>query len=359
MNAVPPTAEPDTTALTRHLPWKEVVADQPWVFRDAAVGAGVVVASGLYLWWAATSLPLRLPDGWEGLGSGIEIVAGIVAVVAVLAVVLGGFLLTQPLTERRLLRVRRFAADNGLEYRANGAPPPPVGVVFGTGLHIAVTNQLRSPEGRRIRGRTGPATVGVTIGDATLSERSASGGAGKTRGSVGFVHVSLPTRSPHLLLDGVANNGGARRGIARTVEHEQLVSLEGDFDRHFALYVPRDFQVEALQVFTPDVMALLIDHGRRWDIEIVDDNLFVTTSGSFRLWDASEMLRLFRFIDLVVPKLGGRIARMSPVTPRPSRFDAGTTRGARLRPSRNWVLVPVLVVAGLVVGAEILVAVLD
>ncbi|AQX81636.1 hypothetical protein BWO91_18200 [Plantibacter flavus] len=120
---MPPTAEPDTTELTRHLPWKEVVADQPWVFRDAAVGAGVVVASGLYLWWAATSLPLRLPDGWEGLGSGIEIVAGIVAVVAVLAVVLGGFLLTQPLTERRLLRVRRFAADNGLEYRANGAPP--------------------------------------------------------------------------------------------------------------------------------------------------------------------------------------------------------------------------------------------
>lgn len=359
MNHVRTTTASDTTALTRRIPWKEVAADQPWVLRDAAVGAGIVVAGGLYFWWMTTGLPLDLPADWDALGTAVEIISGIVAVVAGMAIILGMFLVTQPLTERRRLRIRLFAADNGLEYRAHGTPPPAVGVVFGAGFHVAVIDQLRSPEGRRIRSRTGAATVGVALGNATLSERTAAGGAGKTRGSTGFVHVSLTRRSPHLLLDGVANNHGARRWIARTVAHEQLISLEGDFDRHFALYCPRDFQIEALQIFTPDVMALLIDHGSRWDIEIVDDNLFVTTSGGFRLWNAQEMLRLFEFIDLVVPNLGGRIARMSPVAARPARQDGRATRGSRLRPRRSWVLVPVVVVAALVAGIEILVVVLD
>lgn len=347
----------DDTALTRRIGWREVAADQPWVFRDALIGVGIVVGGILYLWWMVATLPLDLPEPWRPLGDAVGIVAGILAVVAGMAIILGGFLATQPLTERRRLRVRLFAAANGLEYRAHGIAPPPVGILFGGGKHVAVTDQLGSPSGRSIRGRTGTKTVGFTIGNATFSERNASGGRGKSVGQSGFVHVALTARSPHLLLDAVANNGGARRGIGAAVAREQLISLEGDFDRHFALYCAPGFQVEALQVFTPDVMALLIDHGSRWDVEIVDDDLFVSTLGGFKLWDVDEMRRLLAFIDLVVPKLGGRIDRMSPVELRPSRHDGSPTRGERLLAGRRLVVIPVAIGIALVAGVEILAAV--
>lgn len=108
----------DTTALTRQIRWKEVMADQPRILRDAGIGAGMVLVGGLYFVWMSIGLPLDLPAEWRDLGTAVEIVSGITGVVASMFIVLGAFLVTQPLTERRGLRVRLFAADNGLEYRA-------------------------------------------------------------------------------------------------------------------------------------------------------------------------------------------------------------------------------------------------
>lgn len=43
-----------------------------------------------------------------------------------------------------------------------------------------------------------------------------------------------------------------------------MLSLEGDFDRYFTLYCPGDYERDALYVFTPDLLALLIDESRHF-----------------------------------------------------------------------------------------------
>lgn len=62
-----------------------------------------------------------------------------------------------------------------------------------------------------------------------------------------------------------------------------MLSLEGDFDRHFRLYVPSGYERDALCVFTPGLMALCIDETGDLDIEIRDDQLSVRKPGGFDL----------------------------------------------------------------------------
>ena len=58
----------------------------------------------------------------------------------------------------------------------------------------------------------------------------------------------------------------------------QRLSLEGGFDRHFQLYCPIGYEADALYLFTPDVMARLLDHVRGFDVEIVDDWLLLVST---------------------------------------------------------------------------------
>ncbi len=44
---------------------------------------------------------------------------------------------------------------------------------------------------------------------------------------------------------------------------DQVLPLEGDWDRHFTLYCPEGYERDALQVMTPDVMAAMIDGAQR------------------------------------------------------------------------------------------------
>jgi hypothetical protein len=58
---------------------------------------------------------------------------------------------------------------------------------------------------------------------------------------------------------------------------EHHLSLEGDFDQHFDLYVEKDFEIEALQIFTPDIMHRLQTDWRRLVIEFSHDSIFIYT----------------------------------------------------------------------------------
>ncbi len=52
------------------------------------------------------------------------------------------------------------------------------------------------------------------------------------------------------------------------------MSLEGDFNKYFKLSVPKGYEVKALEVFTPDVMATLIDKCKFFNVEIAGTNIY-------------------------------------------------------------------------------------
>lgn len=56
---------------------------------------------------------------------------------------------------------------------------------------------------------------------------------------------------------------------------KEYLSLEGDFDKYFHLYVPQDFEIEALQIFTPDIMVDFIDKFQSLNLEICGNKMYI------------------------------------------------------------------------------------
>lgn len=302
------------SALTRKISWAQVTEFRPTVWRECVAGAVGLVACLIYWAWWMFGPRVTLPEEWWFLSDLGGILSGLLAFIAIVVALLSVVFVLGPFDERRALRIHLFAAENGFAHRRFGHAPPQAGVLFGGDTAARVTDQLIDLSAREVRSRTGTAAVTVSLGNAALSTKPAVGKSStstRTTGNVGYLHVALSAPSTHYLLDGKANNrfGGS---VAWSLQTSQKLLLEGDFNEHFTLYCPPGRERDALQIFTPDVMALLIDHGAAWDVEIVDDNLFVYSSRTLSPKRPREIQRLLQFADLVVPKLGGRIERARP-----------------------------------------------
>lgn len=94
-----------------------------------------------------------------------------------------------------------------------------------------------------------------------------------------YIRIKLDRNLPHIVLDAKVNDPqllgqDVGTNLPRTFSRDQILHLEGDFDQHFTLYAPKEYERDALYIFAPDVMAMLIDETRRFDAEIIDDELY-------------------------------------------------------------------------------------
>ncbi|MGV8881433.1 MAG: hypothetical protein ACOH19_04720 [Rhodoglobus sp.] len=303
----------DFSALTRKITWAEVTEFRPTVWRECITGVIGLFACLLYGAWWMFGPRLTLPEAWWFLSDLGGILSGLLAMIAIVVAIVSVIVILGPFDERRALRIQLFAGENGFAYRRFGHTPPQVGVLFGRDAGVRVTDQLIDLSAREVRSRTGTASVTVSLGNAALSTKPAADTSStRTTGNVGYLHVALSVPSTHYLLDGKANNRFGGGSVAWSLQTSQKLLLEGDFNKYFTLYCPSGRERDALQIFTPDVMALLIDHGAAWDVEIVEDNLFVYSSRTLSPERPRDIQRLLQFADLVVPKLGGRIERARP-----------------------------------------------
>ena len=188
-------------------------------------------------------------------------------------------------------RMDAFARANGLLFSPYGSDPGYPGAVFTIGRARQRVDHLQNVEGR-------PFDLG-TFRFTT--------GSGKSRSvhNWGYLAFKLDRRLPHMVLDSQANNGIFGTNLPATFDRSQRLSLEGDFDRYFTLYCPREYERDALYVFTPDLMALLIDEAAPFDVEIVDDWMFVYSTRALPTGDPAIYARLFRIMDTV----GGKTLR--------------------------------------------------
>ncbi len=217
------------------------------------------------------------------------------------------------------LRVRmdRFARKNGMRFSPFDADPSYPGAIFQLGSSRQSVDHLVSDSGRFF-----------DFGNYRYTT-----GSGKNRSTRtwGFLAFNLDRRLPHMMLDSKANNTFFGTNLPAAFDKSQILSLEGDFDKSFTLYCPREYERDALYVFTPDLMALLIDEAAPFDVEIIDDWMFVYSNTAFRTGDASLYARLFRIIDTVGAKTLTQTDRY--VDARIGDFSANMVapEGARLR----------------------------
>ncbi len=199
-----------------------------------------------------------------------------------------------------------FAAANGLQYGSHVGPVTYPGMIFRLGVDPTVPHHL------------------FRLGDNYLDVGNYTYTLRVLKNSItyqyGFVALKLDRMMPHMVLDAKRNDSLGATTLPVGFHRRQVLSLEGGFDRHFTLYCPKGFEQDALYVFTPDMMALLIDEADLVDVEVIDDWMFLYYFGGFDLSETATMTRLFGIIDTVGAKM--RAITDSYADPRMQAADA-------------------------------------
>ena len=196
-------------------------------------------------------------------------------------------------------RMTRFAAANNLRYGHDEVVSYP-GVIFDTGIDRTAERRLTTTAGRRLEIGNYRYTI-----SAENKENSQVYG-------WGYVAITLDRRLPHLLLDAKANDnsvfGIKTSNLPVDLARDQRLSLGGEFDDKFTLYAPSDYGRDAFYIFAPDLMALFIDRLGTFDVEIIDDTMFVYGS-RFDLLDPRTYEWLVEVVDTVVARTVRRTER--------------------------------------------------
>jgi hypothetical protein len=85
--------------------------------------------------------------------------------------------------------------------------------------------------------------------------------------------------------------------------------LGNEFDKHFSIFVPEDFQIEALEILTPDIAHTILAEGSTYSFEFVDHYLFLYVPGHMR--SAQEFDAFIGFGKYLSETLGPRLERLS------------------------------------------------
>ncbi|WP_053353970.1 hypothetical protein [Leucobacter musarum] len=260
-----------------------------------------------------------------------------------------------------------FARANGFAYAATAEPPALGDSLWEQATSGVVRDRISGTDWElgRITGGSRSATSVEQRGGFTVTKTVSVSTPERSR-NIGYFAMTLPRRLPQMVLDARSNDRGPFSSLIHRPSEHQALSLEGDFDRYFRLYAPAGYERDALFVFTPDVMALLIDETGDLDVEIRDNRLFVYAPQGFDLDDARVWQRLARIRTVLAAQVSRQTARYVDEQLPGLAFDADTVGagGRRLRrrlPMWVWLAIgiPVVVLAVLgTIAAIVLTAVL-
>ncbi len=320
-------------------------ARAPWAVANIGVIIVVVVLVPIVL--SIVVIPMAMIGA---LFASTDSGGGGVGVVAALSTFLVAALITIPVLISRFarsgrwerwLRIDRFARANGLVFSPADANPRYAGSIFQLGSGRQATEHLMSQAGRFF--------------DMGNYQYTTSNGKNSTTHTWGFMALKLDRRLPHMVLDAQANNGFFGSNLPASFDKSQILSLEGDFDRYFTLYCPRQYERDALYVFTPDLMALLIDNAAPFDVEVIDDWMFVYAAQPFTMTWPGVYERLFRILQTVGAKTVTQTDRYADDrTALPFAANVVAPPGTRLR--QRFPVVAIVIVA-LVVLLPILISI--
>ena len=124
--------------------------------------------------------------------------------------------------------------------------------------------------------------------------------------------LQFDTEMPDLLLEKKEPLLGIGFGSELFGQLPEHIKLEGDFNKYFSLSIKKGYEIEALEVFTPDVMAELEDKCKNLSLEIINSHLFIyygATASTKASLDA-----LYGVAQYFVQTLGPVLARMKAPT---------------------------------------------
>jgi hypothetical protein len=300
----------DSKATSR--PWQQITTGLPRPGVTDIIGqlvpfAAPVIAMLFFLYVGGSSLVEAI---WEFtleapfplnlviIGVVALIVFGLVAAITQVVRLIRSLIIPRSWWEAAY-RITRFATANGLRYGHDEFVTHP-GVIFETGNERTATRRLTTTAGRPLE----IANYRYTVPAENEKNSQVH--------HWGYVAITLDRRLPHLLLDAKANDhsvfGIRTSNLPIDLARDQRLSLGGEFDDKFTLYAPSDYGRDAFLIFAPDLMALFIDRLGTFDVEIVDDQMFVY-GAPFDLFDPRTYAWLEELVATVVARTLRRTER--------------------------------------------------
>jgi hypothetical protein len=244
----------------------------------------------------------------------------------VVGVVVGAIFVTKT-AARETVRMRRFAEANGAILTKNGSPIGMSGLIFDNGHSRMVDYAYALPDG-------------VELGNYRYTTGS---GKNQTTHTFGYARVALGRNLPHMVLDAKGNNFFGS-SLPDTFQASQRLSLEGNFNEYFDLYVPENYQRDALYIFTPDVMQALVDHGKDVDIEVVGNELYIYSKSTIAMTSKIHLQSWMNIVESISTELKDQSKRylderMSASQVAGAVMPEVATEGKRLKKSQNYVVI--------------------
>jgi hypothetical protein len=232
--------------------------------------------------------------------------------------------ITDKMIERQI-RFENFASDNQLTYLPTPSKPSFPGIIFSSGSQRLLYDRFLSDN--------------FEIGNYRYTVQH---GKSSTTYKYGYIRVALERHVAHMLLDAKSNNtnifGLSISNLPITLNKDQTLSLEGDFNDYFTLYAPKEYERDALYIFTPDLMALLIDEVAQFDVEVIDDQLFIYGK-EFKLVESQTWQRLFDIIATIGKKTISQTDYYADERVGNRQLDIVAEPGRRLRQGVPWYVI--------------------
>lgn len=300
----------------------------------------VVIYIVLFVFASLLALPLLIQIVSLSSSGGIGAAMPPIILTAMIALVAAAVIAYLRYDERRRAKLYRFAVLNQLLYEENSAYTAYKGMIFDEGHSRVIKQLLRFAD------------------NSEIGNYQYETGSGRNRSThtYGYVKIPLTRNLPHMVLDGKANNlFGIITGMTDSFDRSQKLSLEGNFDKYFTLYAPKQYERDALYVFTPDVMAVLIDEGKRYDMEIVDNELYIYSTKVFDLVSETQLSSLVRIVETIGSELRSQTKRYTDERILDSRgSNIVAKEGKRLRKGVNILALVVIGIIALNFASSIL-----
>ncbi|MDO8559654.1 MAG: hypothetical protein Q7S23_01270 [bacterium] len=234
-----PTTTPQITNVTKETSTyiKNHLGGWRWVALAATIA------------WSGATVWFGIQNHWDDDGIGILAFLPWIAIIIYVGIVQGKI---------REQFWQQFAVRLGFAYEKSGDPAQERATRFQQG-HSKKMSHVVSGElnGRPLRLFSYQYTVGSGKNSHTYYYT--------------VMEFKVAGRFPHLYLDSRSNWEGAGKGVR--------IPLPAEFEKEFRLLAPKEYEIEALQIFTPDVLAYLLDTKLQYDAELVDQELLLFIGG--------------------------------------------------------------------------------
>jgi hypothetical protein len=189
--------------------------------------------------------------------------------------------------------MQQFAATNGFSYTSIGSLDGLDGTLFQVGHNKLVTDVINGQfQGHPISLMTYKYVTGF----------------GKSQQTHYYTiyELQFDITLPDILLENVGHSFG--EPLFGKLSGKELIKLEGDFNKYFSLSIAKGYEIEALEIFTPDVMVELIDKAKQFSLEIVNGHLFIYGNGV--VGTKQGLYDLYGLAQYFIEKLGPVLTRM-------------------------------------------------